>query len=135
MSQHNIKNAFHKVRFEAHNEQGIHGACSMKMLHAVLLSVFEYVRDCSFEQLGPASQLSNDFDACALKYGAILKRQSQRDLPKTSFGRGIRKGKLMAKECSEVLLCVAAVLRSTWGRNNPKRKEIFRDANETAIDD
>ena len=135
MSQHNIKNAFCKVRFEAHNEQGMHGACSMKMSHAVSLGAFEYVRDCSFEQLGPTSQLSDDFDACALKCGAILKRQSQRDLPKTSFGKGIRKGKLMAKEHSEVLLCVAAVLRSTWGRNNPKRKEIFRGANETVIDD
>ena len=135
MSQHNIKNAFHKVRFEAHNEQGMHGACSMKMSHAVSLGVFECVRDCLFEQLRLTSQLSDDFDACALKCGAILKRQSQRDLPKTSFGRGIRKGKLMAKECSEVLLCVAAVSRSTWGRNNLKRKEIFRDANETVIDD
>ena len=45
MSQHCIKNSMYKLRFGCHNEQGIHGACPMDMLHAILLGVFHYVRD------------------------------------------------------------------------------------------
>ena len=36
MSQHDIDNAFYKIRFGLHNKQSIHGACPMEMLHAML---------------------------------------------------------------------------------------------------
>ena len=52
LSQQNIQNAFYKIRFGYQNKQGIHGACPMEMLHALLLGVFKYVRDCLFEQAG-----------------------------------------------------------------------------------
>ena len=67
----------------------------MEMLHALLLGVFKYVRDCLFEQAGSTSKLSDDINALAQEYGRLLSRQSQQDLPKTTFARGIRKGKLM----------------------------------------
>ena len=43
-------------------------------------------------------------------------RQSDRDMPKTKFGGGIRRGKLQAKEHTGILLCMLAVLRSTAGK-------------------
>ena len=88
-------------RRHCHNEQGIRGACPMEMLHALLLGVFKYVCDCLFKQVGNTSQLSDDINVLAQEYGRLLSRQSQRDLPKTTFARGIRKGKLMAKEYPE----------------------------------
>ena len=93
------------------------GACRMEMLHALYLGIFKYTRDCLFKQIGETSQIADDFNAYAQKYGTMLSRQSQRDLPKTTFGSGIKWGKLMAKEYPGILLCMAAVLRSTGGRN------------------
>ena len=81
------------MRFEAHDEQGMHDACSVKMLCAVSLDAFKCVQECSFKQLRPTFQLFDDFDACAVKCEATLKRQSQRDLTKMSFDRGIKKEK------------------------------------------
>ena len=48
MSQHQIKNSMYALRFGSHNKQGIHGACPMEMLHALLLGLFKYTRDCFF---------------------------------------------------------------------------------------
>jgi len=42
MSQQCIKNAFYDGQFGCHNKMGIHGACPMEMLHALLLGVFKY---------------------------------------------------------------------------------------------
>ena len=36
MSQHNIDNAMYKLRFGCHNKEGIHGACLVEMLYAIL---------------------------------------------------------------------------------------------------
>ena len=80
----------YRIRFGAHIECGIHGACPMEMLHALLLGIFKYVRDCLFEQMGPSSQLAEHFNGYAQRYGTLLNRQSQRDLPKTMFGDGIK---------------------------------------------
>ena len=116
MSQQVIQNATHKLRLGSQNDRGIHGACPMEMLHATLLGMFKYVRDCLFQQMGPTSQLAASINALAQKFGELLSRQSDRDLPKTRFNKGIARGKLMAKEFPGILLCMAAVLRSTEGR-------------------
>ena len=135
LSQQNIQNSFYKIRFGAHNNQGIHGACPSEMLHALLLGIFKYLRDCLFEQLGETSQLSDDFDSLALTYGWLMTRQSQRNLPKTQFGKGIRKGKLMAKEYPGVLLCMATVMRSTGGRKLVSRRGYLGETGGTRIVD
>jgi len=116
ISQQNIQNATYSLRFGLHNDQGIHGATPMDMLHALLLGIFKYIRDCFFEQIGPTSKLADEIDAMAREYGELLTRQSDRDKPKTMFGGGIRKGKLTAKEYPGLLLCMATILRSTAGR-------------------
>jgi hypothetical protein len=115
MSQQYIKNAFHDVRFGQHHDRGIHGSCPMEMLHAVLLGIFKYIRDIFFEHIGPTSQAAKEVNALAKEYGELLTRKSDRDLPKTKFNRGIQAGKIMAKEYRGILLCIAAVLRSSLG--------------------
>ena len=127
MSQHKIQNAMYKLRFGSHNNQGVHGACPMEMLHALLLGIFKCVRDCLFEQAGPTSNLSDKLNALAITYGNYLSRQSDRNFPKTRFNNGIRKGKLMAKEFPGILLCMAMVLRSTKGDSLLTKKEHFKD--------
>ena len=135
MSQHLIQNATYRLRFGCQNKRGIHGACPMEMLHATLLGIFKYVRDCLFEQMGPNSILADDINALAQKYGDVLSRQSDRNLPKTRFGKGIVRGKLMAKEYPGILLCIAAVLRSTPGRRLLRRKKPAIFKQEGALKD
>jgi hypothetical protein len=123
ISQHNIRNAWYKVRFSPVNDRGIHGATPSEMLHAVLLGIFKYLRECFFAQVQPTSQLALEINALAAQFGVFFGRQSERDLPKCKFGHGIHKGgKLMAKEYRGVLLVIAAVLRSTKGQELLSKK-------------
>ena len=111
LSQHCLQNAMHKMRFGFHNDQGVHGACPMDMLHALLLGMFRHIRDCFFEQIGPTSKLSDEINAWAMKCGELISRQSDRDFPKTRFANGILKGKLNAKDFPGALLCLSTTLR------------------------
>ncbi len=125
LSQHNIKNAFYKLRFGSHNKQGIHGACPVDMLHAILLGIFKYTRDCFFEQIGKKSKTADKFNGLAMEYGTLFSRQSDRELPVTRFANGIQRGKLMAQEYPGILLCMAAVLQSTGGQQLLRKKTEF----------
>ena len=127
ISQQCIKNAWYKVTFHAANGRGIHGACPSEMLHAILLGIFKYLRDIFFDNMGKteSAQLPEDINGLARMYGSLFTHQSDRDLPNTNFSKGIRKGKLMAKEYRGVLLVMAAVLRSTEGKKLLKRKKKF----------
>ena len=130
MSQQMIENTWYKVRFNPVSTlgyRGIHGACPSEMLHALLLRIFKYTRDCFFEQIGPTSQLAEDIDGLAQRYGDAFARQSERDMPKCKFKAGIRKGKLMAKEFRGILLVIAAVLRSSEGRKRLMKNPNFSE--------
>ena len=135
MSQQNISNAFYSIRFGKHNHEGIHGACPLEMLHALLLGIFKYIRDCFFEQIGEKSQVADEINALAVEYGDLISRQSDRNLPKTKFANGLQKGKLMAKEYSGVLLILAAILRSTHGRELLIAKNSSTFAQDNGVDD
>ena len=130
MSQQPIKNACYKLRFPADNAQGIHGCSPIEILHAVLLGVFQYVRDVFFEKLGKNSNHTLEFEALANEYGTLFKRQSARDMPKTSFSNGISSGKKQAKEFIGIFLVLAAVMCSTKGRNILKNVPFFRKNNK-----
>lgn len=116
LSQQYIRNAWYDVLFGLHNEMGVHGACPSEMLHALLLGWFKYVRHIFFAQTGLASQLSDLINALAKQYGKFFRHQSDRNKPRTNFAKGIKKGKLMAREYTGLLLILLAVLRSTAGR-------------------
>ncbi|MGL5917691.1 MAG: hypothetical protein ACRCYM_00390, partial [Cetobacterium sp.] len=128
MSQSCIPNAFHGLRFGLHNERGVHGACPFELLHAVLLGIFKYARDCFFEQLGESSFSAKEVNALAQQIGSLLQKQSDRNKPRTKFAKGILKGKLMAKEYTGVMLVMAALLQTVEGRAMLKsgRKKEYR---------
>ena len=126
LSQIGVQNAFHGVRFGKQNERGIHGACPLDMLHAILLGIFVYTRDCFFEQIGPSSQSATLINGEARNIGMFLARQWDRDKPRTKFARGIDQGKLMAKEYTGVLLIMAALLRSEAVRTRLLHQRLNR---------
>jgi hypothetical protein len=128
LSQICIKNAFHGLRFGLHNNRGIHGACPWELLHAILLGIFKYTRDCFFAQMGASSATATEINALAGIIGAHFARQSDRNKPRTKFGNGIMKGKLMAKEFAGVLLVMAAILRCEGGQRllRSARKKNFK---------
>jgi hypothetical protein len=116
LSQHCITNAWYPVRFGAHNKEGIHGSCPFEMLHALLLGIFKYVRDCFFEQIGRSSRAGEAIIALGDNYGDLFTRQSDRDMPVTKFSSGIQhNGMMTAKKYSGILLVMAAILQSTKG--------------------
>lgn len=133
LSQQYITNAFYPFRFGCHNDQGVHGSCPMEMLHQILLGIFRYVRDCLFEQIGKSSEEADKINALSQEYGELFGHQSERDMPKTKFKNGIRRGKIMGKEYTGILLCMAAVLRSKAGRDILSKKKAF--ANEKFVAD
>ena len=130
MSQHFLKNAWYRVRFNQANDRGIHGACPSEMLHAMQLGIFKYTRDIFFQAIGETSQAAHDINGLARIYGKLLSRQSERDLPTTNFSKGIKDGKLMAKDYRGVLLVMAAVIRSTRGREMLSAKGSFKSDNQ-----
>ena len=132
-SQRNLVNAFHGIRFGLHNNAGIHGACPIEMLHHILLGMFKYTITGFREQIGPSSATCDEINALAKEYGKLFQHQSDRDLPKTNFGKGIFQGKIMGKEYSGVLLVVAVILQSTLGRKLLKKVQNFKE--DVLIDD
>ena len=116
ISQHGLVNAFHGLRFGFQNKRGIHGACPMELLHTLQLGIFKRVRECFFTQIGDTSILGEEINSLAKLYGRLFNRQSDRDLPQTNFAKGIKKGKITAKEFSGVMLLMAAILQSFKGR-------------------
>ena len=85
-SQQFLINAFDSVRFGAHNNRGIFGACPGEILHLVLLGWFKNVLDSFFKQIGKASESARRFDILMLDISNRLSRQSDRAVPKTTVG-------------------------------------------------
>ena len=125
LSQHYLKNAFYKVRFSMGIDYGIHGSCPAEMLHAFLLGTFKYTRDVFFEMVGKTSELAKEVNALSKVYGKLFCRQSDRTMPGTAFSKGIQTGKLMAKDFRGVLLIMAAICRSTKGRQLLRGRKMF----------
>lgn len=126
ISQHYLKNAWYKCRFNLANNRGVHGACPVDMLHGLQLGIMKYCRDIWFSQIGKDAAVAQDINGLARVYGGLLAHQSDRDLPATNFSKGIRDGKLMAKDYRGVLLIMAAVLVSTKGREMLSTKRKFK---------
>jgi len=128
LSQRNLHNAFHKVRFGMHTDQGVHGACPLEMLHAILLGHFPMIRDFFFWKVGVDSMSAKTLNILASEYGRLLSRQSDRDMPKTKFSGGIRRGKLMAKEYTGILLVLLITIKSPQGQHiMARRRPYFRN--------
>ena len=125
ISQHYLKNAWYKIRFS--NKRGIHGATPSDKLHAVLLGIFKYVREIFFRMVGDSAAVSYDINGLGKVYGKLFSHQSDRSFGSTNFTKGIKEGKLMAKDYRGVLLNMAAILRSTKGRELLHTKQKFKE--------
>ena len=130
-----LQNTFYKVRFGAHNDREIHGACPFEMLHFLLLGIFKYVQDMFFEQVGTKGAIPTAINALAKQYGKFLARQSERDLPNASFATVMDSGRKQAKDYTGILLCIAMVLRSTQGQFYLKQKKSREIAQDFVIQD
>lgn len=126
ISQHYLKNAWYKCRFNLANDRGIHGACPSELLHQMFLGIFKYCRDIFFEFVGKDAQIAKEINGLAKTLGKLLSHQSERSLPHTNFSKGIKDGILMAKDYRGVLLIMAAVLVSTEGRKMLSTKRKFK---------
>ena len=133
LSQSNIVNAWHKILFGLHNDEGIHGATPLEILHWIQLGMLKYTRDNIFNQTGKGL-LGQQFNEVATHFGWLLQRQSDKSLPRTKFSNGVMKGKLMGHEHSGLILNCAAAFRSRRGRkvllepkHNRKKDEFFPD--------
>src|SRR5512145_1964888 len=87
------------------------------MVHWYQLRKYSYSRTMFFAQTGKDSNLSKWFNALCKSMGYIFKRQSDRDINRTDFSRGIKGGKLMAHEMSGMIVVLLAAMRTTKGRN------------------
>ncbi len=130
ISQHNMQNAWHKVRFNQGNNRGIHGATPCEKLHQFDLGVIPRTRTVFFKQIGEDSKAATHVDALAIAYGHKFAHQSDRTIPQTNFNNGIKAGKLMARQYKGVLLIMAAILRSTMGRKLLGAKKHFKEENK-----
>lgn len=117
LSQHCIDNTWYKIVFGFHNDYGVHGACPVESLHWCNLGQFKYIRGMFFFQTGKDSKLSDRINEVACQIGLLLLRQSDRDMPRTKFSKGIKKGKLQGHEMTGLMVVLAATLRSSVGRN------------------
>jgi hypothetical protein len=85
--------------------------------------------------IGLKSELAKQINALAKIYGKLFAWQSDRTMPGTSFSHGIQVGKLMAKEYRGVLLIMLAIVWSTKGQEILKKRRIFKDKHDTALND
>jgi hypothetical protein len=137
---HPVRNAFHRLDFGA-NKFGIHLATPGELLHMHQLGCAKRAVE-AFEDLvmgrtnkainegGKEKQKAyNNFDSIAQEYGAMLSRQSERDLPKTRFPSQqiLNEKKKEGKDFAGILLCLMLALLSDVG--------IFNAENRTKIDD
>jgi hypothetical protein len=116
LSQHKFQNCWYLHRFGLHNSLGVHSACPLEMVHWYQLGKYANNRSMFFTQTGKSSHLSNRFNALCKSMGYLFKRQSDRDINRTDFSRGIKGGKLMAHEMSGMIVVLLAAIRTTKGR-------------------
>ena len=83
-SQHMLVNAFDNVRFGAHSDRGIFGACPGEILHLVLLGWFKYVVQSFFKQIGQNGIPGRKYVRLCQDIASQLARQSDRNIPRTT---------------------------------------------------
>lgn len=140
ISQQYLKNAFDDVRFGSHNTRGIFGACPGEMLHLVLLGWFKYTIQSFFVQAGTKDSDQHKFyHTLCHDIGHQLQRQSDRDLPRTMFRKGISSTAHMKgheyRGCLLVFLISMYTTRFKQIFSAPRFKKLGRLGNDHCIDD
>ena len=93
MSQNYLSNGFTGIWFGRHNKRGIFGACPGKMLHLISFGWFKHCLEALSDQAGkPRTIPVKKCDSLCATIGQQLTRQSNRDVPCTSFRKGLSSG-------------------------------------------
>lgn len=139
MSQHYLSNGFDRVRF-GDPQRGIFGAVPGEILHLVLLGWFNYTIDAFVAQAGSNTLATKEYDQLFSRIGNLLSRQSDRDLPRTVFRKGLSTGgHLMAEEIPGCLLVMLFTMHTKeymdiFG-NKPRFTQELGLGNESHITD
>ena len=64
-------------------------------------------KECLFAQTGDKSHLSRNLDSLCITVGNLLKRQSDRSLPRTMFEGGVREGHMQAHHMTGIMIVLA----------------------------
>ena len=114
MSQKYLHNAFDSVRFGAHNNRGIFGACPGEVLHMVSLGWVKYALESFSAQVGPQSMALKQYDALCAKVSQHLCRHNDQSLPRLSFPKGVYgNSHLMGHEYAGCLIVKLFALHTT----------------------
>lgn len=112
-SQHMLVNAFDKVRFGAHSDRGIFGACPGEILHLVLLGWFKYVVQSFFKQIGQNSVPGRKYVVLCRDIAAQLARQSDRSIPRITCNDFSSASNIPGHEYSGILLIMLLALETS----------------------
>ena len=139
MSQHYLANGFDRVRF-GDRKRGIFGAVPGEILHLVLLGWFTYTMEAFIAQAGSKSKFMKQYDKLFTKVGNLLSRQSDRDLPRTVFRKGLSAGShLMAEEIPGCLLVMLFTMHTKEYMdifsNRPKYTQELGLGNQSHVTD
>jgi hypothetical protein len=126
-SQHMLVNAFDKVRFGAHSDRGIFGACPGEILHLVLLGWFKYIVKSFFKQIGQSSAAGRKYSRLCQDIASQLVRQSNRDIPRTTTNDFSSASNIPGHEYAGILLIMLLAFETT------RYGEVFDRARALAV--
>ena len=126
-SQHMLVNAFDNVRFGAHSDRGIFGACPGEILHLVLLGWFKYVVQSFFKQIGHTSVPGRKYVRLCHDIASQLARQSDRNIPRTTCNDFSSASNIPGHEYAGILLIMLLAFETS------RYGEIFDRARALAI--
>ena len=126
-SQHMLVNAFDSVRFGAHSDCGIFGACPGEILHLVLLGWFKYVVKSFFKQIGQNGVAGKKYVRLCHDIASQLGRQSDRDIPRTTCNDFSSASNIPGHEYAGILLIMLLAFETS------RYGEIFDRARALAI--
>jgi hypothetical protein len=126
-SQHMLVNAFDSVRFGAHSDCGIFGACPGEILHLVLLGWFKYVVKSFLKQIGQNGAACKKYVRLCHGVASQLGRQSDRDIPRTTTNDFSTAANIPGHEYAGILLIMLLAFETS------RYGEIFDRARALAI--
>jgi hypothetical protein len=126
-SQHMLVNAFDSIRFGAHSDCGIFGACPGEILHLVLLGWFKYVVKSFFKQIGQNGVAATKYVRLCHDIASQLGRQSDRDIPRTTTNDFSSASNIPGHEYAGILVIMLLSFETS------RYGEIFERARALAI--
>ncbi len=129
-SQYRITNAFYELRFGYHHTRSIHGSTPAEILHQFQKGIMERIHGVFFSTdiINEGTVTAFALDIISARIGRRTKHQSDRDLPRLYFPKGLTKNsRLTAAEFSGLLLLLLMVLLNKDARDAIRRTHGKKD--------